>query len=148
MHLLLASGFWDSNAVLGWSAFIGLIITAAAVAGASARNSHSAQTLANYREAARSWKEKSEAQDVAIKELEARDAEKDRQISELNGRLAMLQDLVTAKPAFDQLAADFAHMVSQIDNRMTESLSQVNEVRRELRQLHDVVLQGGEHRGG
>lgn len=145
MHIVLASGFWDSNAVLGWSAFIGLIITAAAVAGASARNSHNAQTLANYRETARSWKEKSEAQDVAIKELEARDAEKDRQISELNGRLAMLQDMVTARPAFEQLAADFNRMVGQIDRHLADALSQGAEIRAELRQVHDAVLQGGGH---
>jgi predicted RNase H-like nuclease (RuvC/YqgF family) len=115
--------------------------------GASARNSNNAQTLANYREAAASWKEKAEAQDVAIKELEARDAEKERQISELTGRLTMLQDMVTARPAFEQLASDFSRMVAQIDTRMAEVLAQGTELRRELRQVHDVIITGGDHDG-
>jgi predicted nucleic acid-binding Zn-ribbon protein len=145
MHLILASGFWDSNSLLGWSAFVGLLLTAAAVAGASARNSHNAQTLANYRDAAQSWKEKSEAQDVAIKELEARDAEKDRQLSELNGRLAMLQDMVTARPAYEQLAADFSRMAGQIDRHLSEAMTQSAEIRRELSRVYEAVQGGRGH---
>lgn len=146
MHAyLLAAGFWDSSSVLGWSAFIGLVITAATVIGASARNSHNAQTLANYRDAARSWKEKSEAQDVAIKELEARDAEKDRQLSELNGRLAMLQDMVMGKPAFDQLVADFARVFAQMDSRAATIMGQLDGIRGDLHDVHESVLRGERH---
>lgn len=126
--MLLATGFWSSNSTLGWLAFIGLLITAAAVIGASFRNSHQAQVIANYREAASSWKEKAEAQDVAIKELEARDAEKDRQIAELTGQLTMLRDLVTSRPDFERLTVDFERMVQRMDDRVGQALALRNEI--------------------
>jgi uncharacterized protein YeeX (DUF496 family) len=141
--MVMAAGFWDSSSVLGWSAFIGLIITAATVVGASARNSHNAQTLANYRDVARSWKEKSEAQDVAIKELEARDEERERKLADLQGQVTMLRELLTARPAFEQLAGALADLTRQMDTRVTDALAQTSQIRQEIREVHDDVLRIG-----
>lgn len=145
--VITASGFWASSSVVGWLAFIGLLITAAAVIGASFRNSHQAQVIANYREAANSWKEKAEAQDVAIKELEARDAEKERQIAELTGQLTMLRDLVTSRPDFERLTVDFERMVQRMDDRVGEALALRSEIHSVAEAVKGIAVKIGDGHG-
>ena len=100
---------------------------------ASWRASKNTSALNLYRETAQAWEGKSKVQDVQIADLEdARDnlqkqiTERDRQLSELTGRVQVLQDALTGKVSWDIL-----------DRKITEALQLGADVRTEVRTLHD-----------
>lgn len=110
----------DWLALIGLMAFLLSGVVAVAAVWRSSRNN---TTLQNLKDAAESYKLKTEAQDVTIADmrrdhdaevagLSSRLADKDHELNELRGRVAVLQDLVTGKTALEQLAGTVADLVS------------------------------------
>lgn len=93
-------------------AIISLLAVAATVVGGSYRNSRATQVLTLYRESAQAWEQKATLQQGEIEELQADSSRKDKQIADLQGRLTVLQDLVTGKTALEQLLPEL-HQVRE-----------------------------------
>jgi methyl-accepting chemotaxis protein len=126
----------------------GFLITAAGAIAtwAALRVGRQAATLADLKEAAdaaarlaTARKDELDNQDRRIAELQLANTEKDKKIAELDGRVHQLTELVTARPAFDQLTASFAIMAQRMDSRITEALAQADQIRTELREVHETV---------
>lgn len=124
MHLSLG----DIGTLAG---LIGLFIVVAGVLGAAFRVSKNTQTVANYRESAQSWEAKANAQGVEItelkeqvKDLQAREAEKDTQIATMQEQIQGLRDLLSNHAVFEVLEA-----------RIGEVLSLAGETRADVRRL-------------
>lgn len=136
-------------------AVIGLLITAATVVGGSFRVSRNTATVTRYKEAADSWQAKAVAQDEKIEAQEERInhltseiaekdavftaelASKDTQISRLQGRLSVLQEVVTGKAALEEIAQRQTEFVTAWNDRTSEILNQVGAVRGENRAIHE-----------
>lgn len=136
-------------------AVIGLLITAATVVGGSFRVSRNTATVTRYKEAADSWQAKAVAQDEKIEaqeeritvlqhEIAAKDAAftaemsaKDTLISQLQGRLSVLQEVVTGKAVLDEISQRQVEFLNSWDNRTGEILNQVAATRGENRAIHE-----------
>ena len=82
-------------------ALVALVITAAGTIGAWAalRVGKNTSTVSNYREAAQSWRLKSESQDAEIKELQSENADLRKQVADLSGQVGVLRDMITGASA-------------------------------------------------
>lgn len=129
----LASNGTDWLALIGLMAFLLSGVVAVAAVWRSSRNN---TTLQNLKDAAESYKLKTEAQDVTIAdmrrdhdaeatELNARLAAKDHELNELRGRVLVLQDLVTGKSALEQLAGTVADLVTNYTASETRILAAI-----------------------
>lgn len=108
---MFSTGFFQTlGAILG----LLLIIGTAVGTWSALRTGRSSQILKNYRDAANSWKEKSEAQDAEIQQLRSDLADVKRtnelnertataRIAELETQVTILQNIVTAREEFDYL---------------------------------------------
>ena len=88
------------------SVFGTLIIVMLAVAGAlgtfaAMRVGKHAQVIKNFEDAAKSWREKAEAQESDIGQLKAENAQLDQEVSELRGQVSVLREIV--RSALEQL---------------------------------------------
>jgi predicted nucleic acid-binding Zn-ribbon protein len=83
---------------------ITILLAAAGAVGtwAALRVGRNAQTLTNYRDAAGSWKERSEAQESEISELRGEVVHLKAENAELRGQMTVLRDLF--KSAVSELA--------------------------------------------
>jgi hypothetical protein len=112
LYALAAGGI--SPTVIGVIiAALGLLFTAAGIAGGSWRISRNTQTVALYKDTAEAWEAKSKSQDARIAELEEAEHRKDREISELRGQVATLQDLVTGRSALQDMDERLAAGIAQ-----------------------------------
>lgn len=127
------------SSILSLVSIIVAVLTVMGLAGGSFRVSRNTQTVANYREAALSWEAKADAQEKDIELLRAALIEKDRQIAELQGRVVVLQDMVTAAPAIEHLATTMADVVTRMDTRGAEVLAQIGQLRGEVRGLAETA---------
>lgn len=133
LALLAASGGFHVSTA-GLLAFIGVTsfcLTAAGIVGMGFRVGSNTQTMANYRETAASWKEKSDAQEAQITALEKSSAAKDHQIAELQAKVEVLERLVLGESTARALRADH----SRLEKKFTEAYDQASEMRLELHQV-------------
>ena len=114
----------DSGTFTAVLAFITFIFAVIGVAG-TWRASKSASALNSYRDTAQAWEAKAQAQAMQIKDLEDGAARKERQIAELEGKVAVLSDTLTGKAAWEIL-----------ENKISEALVLIAETRGEVRQVH------------
>jgi cell division protein FtsB len=77
--------------------FVTVVLAGAGTVGAWAalRVGKNTTTVSNYREAAQSWRLKSEAQDAEIRELQTENADLKKQLADLSGQVGVLRDMVT-----------------------------------------------------
>lgn len=105
----------DVLALVGLMSFLVSGVVAVAAVWRSGRNN---ATLQNLKDATESYKLKAEAQDVTIADMRAshdaevaelnrRLADKDTEVTDLRGRLGVLQEMVTGRTALEQLAGAF-----------------------------------------
>lgn len=139
MSWLASSGLFNSGNAGSLAAVLALLVAAASIVGISFKNGRSAQVLANYKGLAESYALKHQEQEAEIKDLQERLAQKDIQLSALQERVSMLQELVTGRATYDQLAADFGRLVTQNESRNAEILAQAGEVRSEVRTIHAML---------
>lgn len=112
--------------MLSWSGvgaiagIIAVLIVVASVLG-QLRISRNQTNLANYRDAAQSWearatalKEENAAQQAAIDELRAHLLIKDKEIGELRGQMAVLQNLITGKTLFETFIPELHNVRDEI----------------------------------
>jgi uncharacterized protein HemX len=123
MMIAAASGGFhvDTGVILAVVAVIAFLVTAAGVVGTAFRVGHNTQTVANYRETAQSWKEKSDAQEAQIVQLQEGAAAKNHQIAELTAKVDMLEKLVLGESTAKGLRADLGQIkqgVSQLLERI------------------------------
>ena len=64
--------------------------------------------VSGYKEAAESWETQSRAHKSALEEAEDKILTMQRQISEMQGKITVLEDLATGKTAIDELRAEIA----------------------------------------
>lgn len=108
---MFSTGFFQA---LGAILAVLLILGTAVGTWAALRTGRQSQIIKNYRDAANSWREKSEAQEAEIRQLrseldESRRATEQYQLSstariaELETQVTILQNIVTAREEFDYL---------------------------------------------
>lgn len=112
------------TAVLAFVTFIFAVVGV----GGTWRASRSTSALNQYRETARAWEAKATAQSMQLKDLETGSAEKDQRIAELEGKVAVLQDSLTGRVAWEILEAKIA-----------EALALMSDTRTEVRQVHQLL---------
>jgi hypothetical protein len=116
--MILAAGgsglHMDTGTILAIIAIISFALTAAGIVGMSFRVGHNTQTVANYRETAQSWKEKADAQEAQITELQHGSMEKDGQIAELQAKVGLLEKLVLGESTAQGLRADHVAMDKKV----------------------------------
>ncbi len=100
----------DAGAIVVYAGGFSALLAAAGVAGAAFRSARTGQGAA-----------------------------KDAAITELQGKVAVLQDMVTGKAAVEQLAAGFGQMVAHMDERVSEALKQAGAIRGEVRDVHEAI---------
>ena len=137
------------NELLTLVAVIGgfLITAAGAIATwAALRTGRQAAVLSNLKEAADSAtrlatvrKDEIDEQQRHIDQLDKANADKDKQIANLTGRVQQLSDLVTGRPEWAQLTASFALITQHMDTRISEALAQTDQIRAEIREVHEAV---------
>lgn len=145
MSWLASSGIFNAGNLGSLAAVLAVLVAAASIVGVSFRNGRSAQVLANYKGLAESYALKHQEQEAEIKALQERLAQKDIQVGALQERVSTLQELVTGRAAYDQLAADFGRLVTQNENRNAEILALAGAVRTEVREMHVLLekMRGG-----
>lgn len=79
------------------------------------------------------------AQAAEIASLQESGAEKDRQIAELQGKVAMMQDMLTGRTALEDLTAKLSDMAEKSAARDTEILALTAGLRGEIRAVHETV---------
>ena len=136
---LASSGLFNAGNIGSIAAVLAVLVAAASIIGVSFRNGRSAQVLANYKGLAESYALKHQEQEAEIKALQERLAQKDIQLSALQERVSTLQELVTGRATYDQLAADFGRLVTQNESRTAEILAQTGQVRSEVREMRIVL---------
>lgn len=150
---MLASQYFSFNAIPVWATVVALLIVVAGILAVTFRNARTAQSIKNWRELAESYEAKSnqqegkiaELQHKAVEETRTREAEmkkKDIQISNLQERVSTLQEILTGRAAFEELSLAITGLVSQLQERTSESLSQMNEIRSELRGISERIRSG------
>lgn len=108
---MLSTGFFQA---LGGLLAALLILGTAVGTWAALRTGRQSQIIKNYRDAANSWREKSEAQEAEISQLRSELNESKRateqyqaismaRIADLETQVAVLQNIVTAREEFDYL---------------------------------------------
>jgi cell division protein FtsB len=80
---------------------LGFVIVAVGGIGAwsALRVGKQTQTVKNFRDAAESWRQKSESQDNRITELENENTELRKVVADLQGQVSVLRDLATGTSA-------------------------------------------------
>ncbi len=129
----------DAGAIVVYAGGFSALLAAAGVAGAAFRSARTGQVVTELQRLADTRKEKAADLDRAIADLQAEGAAKDLKITELQGKVAVLQDMVTGKAAVEQLAAGFGQMVAHMDERVSEALKQAGAIRGEVRDVHEAV---------
>lgn len=126
----------------------GFLITAAGTIAtwAALRTNRQAATLSNLKEAADAAVRLAEVRKAEITEqgqritkLQQDIATRDKEIAVLEGRVQQLTDIVTARPAWEQLTASYAMITQHMDARLAETLAQVDQTRAEIREMHEIV---------
>jgi predicted RNase H-like nuclease (RuvC/YqgF family) len=136
---------------LGGAASIATVVVAllalTGVLGISFRSARGTQILRNAEAVADSWRERADAMEVranardeAIKELQDKLAERDREISLLQGKILTLEEMVTGRSAIEELARQFQQRNVHMSERVTEALMQINAIRGDVRQNYDLLL--------
>jgi uncharacterized coiled-coil protein SlyX len=125
---------FDSGTVSAVVAVVGLALTCVALF-ASWRVSQRGVSTQVYREAAAAWETKSKAQDAEIGELRAVLAERDQAMSDLKGRVSVLQDTVTGAQSWAVLERRTAEMLALAAESRTETRQVYDAVRESLREL-------------
>lgn len=108
---MFSTGFFQA---LGAILAVLLILGTSVGTWAALRTGRQSQIIKNYRDAANSWREKSEAQEAEIRQLrteleetrrtnEQYQARSQAKISELETQLTILQNIVTARDEFNYL---------------------------------------------
>jgi hypothetical protein len=132
VHAMLAAAggglHVDTGVILAVIAIVAFLVTAAGVVGTAFRVGHNTQTVANYRETAQSWKEKADAQEAQLAELEHRSTEKDGQIAELQAKVGLLEKLVLGESTALGLRADHQAM----DKKVTATYDAVHGVQQDV----------------
>ena len=137
------------NTLLTLVAVVGgfLITAAGAIATwAALRTGRQAAVLSNLKEAADAAtrlatvrKDEISEQQRHIDQLEKASIDKDKLIANLSGRVQQLSDLVTGRPAWDQLSATLALITQQTDARVAEALAQADQIRADIRAVRELV---------
>jgi predicted RNase H-like nuclease (RuvC/YqgF family) len=136
---------------LGGAASIATVVVAllalTGVLGISFRSARGTQILRNAEAVADSWRERADAMEVrakardeAIKDLQDKLAERDREISLLQGKILTLEEMVTGRSAIEELARQFQQRNVHMSERVTEALMQINAIRGDVRQNYDLLL--------
>ena|SRR5882762_2977200 len=108
---MFSSGFFQTLAAV---AALLIIVGTSVGTWAALRTGRQSQIIKNYRDAANSWREKSEAQEAETKQLrtelddnkrlmERYQVRSEARISELETQLTILQNIVTGREEFDYL---------------------------------------------
>ncbi len=129
----------DAGAIVVYAGGFSALLAAAGVAGAAFRSARTGQVVTELQRLADTRKEKAADLDRAIADLQAEGAAKDAAITELQGKVQVLQDMVTGKAAVEQLASDFGQMVAHMDERVSEALKQAGAIRGEVRDVHEAI---------
>lgn len=118
---------FDSGIVSAIVAVVGLALTMVALF-ASWRVSKRSVSTQLYRDTAAAWEAKSKSQDQENADLRIQLAARDQMVSELQGRVSVLQDTMTGARSWDTL-----------ERRTAEMLNLAGEARSETRLIHDTV---------
>ena len=146
MALLAAGGLAGETlgtTVIALVALLTFLAAGAAVVAAYWRSGRNSATLTNLKDAVDAYEAKVKAQDLTIadlqhsrtaevEELNGRLASKDREVTELQARVAVLQDMVTGKSAIDRLTQAVDQFTTRTDERGALILSEVQSMRAEV----------------
>lgn len=124
-----------------------LIVVAGAVGTwAALRVGKNTGVVSQFRDAAassealaRSYKSQMDNQEYQITDLQRQLSDRDKEIKVLQGQMDIMKDLVTGRPAFDEISRHLEDLVVRVDSRLSEALAQVNENRTEIRGVHEAV---------
>lgn len=117
----------DSGAVLVILAIATFLFMAVGLA-AQWRVSRNTTALTQYRETAQGWEGKARLQETEIADLKADARRKDSRISDLEGRVSVLQEALTGKASWEILVG-----------KMSEALTLMGDTRTEVRQMHQII---------
>jgi hypothetical protein len=121
----------DSGIVLAVLAVFSFAFGVAGVIG-SWRVARNSTIVTQYRETALAWEAKAKVQDVEIADLKTADTANVQRIAELTGKVAVLQDTLTGKMAWDVL-----------DRKLAEALELAASTRAEIRALGEQIARTG-----
>lgn len=124
-----------TDIILAAVAVIGLFVGTANVLG-TFRFSRNTNLITLYRETAEAWEARSKAQDAEISELQTRETTKDAQIAGLNGRVTVLQDMVTGKTMLEEQGR-------KIDENTAKVLDLLRGVSTEVHAIREAVAANG-----
>jgi peptidoglycan hydrolase CwlO-like protein len=139
---------------------LAFVFAVASLVGGNFRVARNAKIVADYEAGYKGLETRAKGQEQQIEELQRENATKETRITELQhevhelqGKLSVLQEVVTSKSAIEQLASQLAAVTmaseqrqNMILNRVGETLSLVGELRTEVRAAHGDIL-GAVHDG-
>lgn len=120
----------NSGIVLTVLAVFSFLFGLAGILG-SWRVARNTAALTQYRETALAWEAKAKVQDVEITDLKEADHLKEQRLAELTGKVAVLQDALTGRMAWEVL-----------ERRLAEALELAASTREELRRLNEQIASG------
>lgn len=121
---------------------LGLLVLVGGSIGtvAAIRVGKNTQTVENYEKNAASWKELAEASDAKIEHLQEQNADLQHQnaeqaklIADLQGKIAVLQDVVTGKTAVETMAQEMRHALTSIGNEVAANKQAITDFAEEWR---------------
>lgn len=126
---------------------LGLLFTLVTLAGGNYRAVKSARIVADYKSGYDAIQAKAEGQEEQIQELKRENAHKDEEIaalqqelSDLQGRMSVLQEYVTGRSAIEALTAQLAGLAEVLNSKVGEVLGQVGELRAEVHSAHGEII--------
>jgi chromosome segregation ATPase len=132
------------GAIIG---ILGFLFAVATLLGGNYRVARNAKIVADYEAGYKGLQAKSEGQRQEIEELQRQGTEKDSRIAELEhelsdlkGRMSVLQEIVTGKPAIEELTKQMAAAVTMMNDRAGETLMQIGQLRTEVSAAHTNIL--------
>lgn len=98
------------------AAVIGVLLVVAGAVGVwlAIRTGQNTQTLANFREAAKSWREKAEALQSDLDTVKQELAGAQAELTDVRGKYAVLEGIVTGKAEISALASQVEHLRGDI----------------------------------
>ena len=119
---------------------LGFVLTMATLLGGNYKVAKNAKIVSDYKSAYDAVAAKAQGQEEQISELKRENAQKDARISELEQHVAamtaqveQLKDFITGRSAIEELAGQLARMGESMNARGGEILSQLGEIRGEIR---------------
>lgn len=110
---ILAAGF-SVGSLAGYAGVLGFVVAVAALAGTAWRVGKNTQTVNNYRESAQSWEARAKSYEEDLADVTAKNEDFQRQISEMQGKIHILEEVASGRAAMEALTTQITETVKEL----------------------------------